>query len=53
MKNFKFNALSFMAIILMLAPIPFALAWGYMATPIAIVCLAAACLIIRKLIKSI
>jgi hypothetical protein len=51
MNNFKFNLLGFLAMALIVTPIPFALAWGYKAIPIAIVCIAVVLVIIKNLLK--
>lgn len=51
MSELKFGFLGCLAIGLMFFPAPFGWAYGYKALPLAIVCLALSCLIIRKLMK--
>ena len=51
MSNFKFGFLAYLAIFLLFLPMPFGLAWGYKAIPIAVVCFALACFIAKKLFK--
>jgi hypothetical protein len=51
MSNLKFGLMAFWVVTLPWIAFPFGIAWGYKATPIAIICFAVAIKMARKLIK--